>query len=431
MIGDHRSIDEQRQAGANGFAIPPAIKPAELVAGRLASVDVLRGLIMVLMVLDHSRDFIHDVRINPTDPATTTVPLFLTRWVTHFCAPLFVFLAGASAYLALRLGKLRGPAALARFLAARGIFLIVLELTLIRLLWQFNWDFHFMMLVVIWVFGLSFLVLSGLVACRVPSRWIGLLGAAIVLGHNLLDLVPRGNPASPGNFVAGSWLITLLLRPGPLAIAPGVTWFVAYPLLPWFGIMALGYAFGEVLVQERRSRLRITAGLGLVLVLAFFAIRASGLYGDPSPWTVQDTPIKTALSFFNCQKYPPSLLYVLMTLGPGLLMLAGLDAAEGGIARSPWWSRPAWFLDTLGRVPLFFYVLQWPLIHLLTIAVNVAVGNSIPWFDWSFAYPPGYGFSLGVVYAVWAVAVAILFWPCRWFAELRRRRRDLRWLSYL
>ena len=243
--------------------------PVATVGGRLAAVDALRGIVMVLMVLDHTRDFFMDMRVDATNPATSTLPLFFTRWATHFCAPLFVFLAGASAYLMRALGKTRSRGEQARFLASRGLFLMFLELTLVRLGFTSTWSLDGMFLQVIWAIGLSMVLLATLAACGLPSRWVGALGAVIVLGHNVLDLAAGAGPPGMGSPPAGIpwWLV--LLRPGPVPLAEGITWFSAYPVLPWFGIMALGYAFGEVLVRDRIARVRLTAALGLAVTLAF------------------------------------------------------------------------------------------------------------------------------------------------------------------
>ena len=237
-----------------------------------------------------------------------------------------------------------------------------------------------MFLQVIWAIGLSMVLLAILAACGVPSRWVGALGAVIVLGHNVLDLAAGAGPPGMGSPPAGIpwWLV--LLRPGPVPLAEGITWFSAYPVLPWFGIMAIGYAFGEVLVRDRIARVRLTAALGLAVTLAFVGLRALAVYGDPVPFQIQETAAKNVMAFLNCQKYPPSLLYALMTLGPGLLVLAGLDASEGAIAthgRRAGVVRRA--LVTLGRVPLFYYLLQWPVIHILVVIVNTLAGQSVPW----------------------------------------------------
>jgi uncharacterized membrane protein len=391
---------------------------------------------MALMVLDHTRDFLQDVSVSATDVATTTVPLFFTRWVTHFCAPVFVFLAGASAYLMLALGKERGPLELARFLVSRGLFLMFLELTVVRLGLFFSWSPYQMFLQVIWVIGLSMIVLGLLVSCGMSARWIGILGALIVLGHNVLDL--QAGPPVPGSGPFGrpapqSSLFILLLRPGRLPLGEGTNWFVGYCLLPWFGIMALGYAFGRVLTLDRVTRVRVTTALGLGATLAFVLLRASAVYGDPELFQAQDTPSRTVMAFLNCQKYPPSLLYALMTLGPGLLMLAGLDATEGGALtlhnRSAGALRRA--LVTLGRVPLFYYVLQWPVIHVLAGMVKTLAGHPVSWFTGPFDAPSGYSFSLPFVYLMWALVLAILYVPCRWYAGFKQRRKERTWLSYV
>jgi len=418
-------LGERVHAGVQ--TAPVAVSP-ELIGGRLTAVDALRGLVMVLMALDHTRDFFQDQRINPLDLATTTVPLFFTRWVTHLCAPVFVFLAGASAYLAGALGKWPDRVTQARFLAVRGLFLIVLELTLVRIVMRFEWGYRDMLLLVIWAIGWSFLILAVLVACHVKALWVGCIGAAVVLGHNLLDLTPLGTAASP---LVWAWLRTLLLRPGALVVAPGVTWSSGYPILPWFGVMALGYGFGGVLLREKRSRLRITFGLGITACLAFVALRAGGTYGDPVPWKIQDTPLETFLAFLDCRKYPPSLLFVLMMLGPGLLILGSFEAMESGIKSSTGPGPVRRVLISFGRVPLFFFLLHFALVHAMAIAVNAFLGNPIPWNPFGDPpLPPGCGYGLAVVYAMWLAVLVILYWPCRWFAELRRRRRDLTWLSY-
>jgi uncharacterized membrane protein len=407
--------------------------PIAVVGGRLAYVDALRGLVMVLMVLDHTRDFFQDMSVDPTNVGTTTVPLFFTRWITHFCAPVFVFLAGASAYLMRALRKERGPRELAAFLAYRGAFLVALELTVVRLGWFFNWGLDGMALVVIWAIGLSMILLAMMVGCRMSSCGIGGIGALIVIGHNVLDLAgPALGSGPPGMRVMPEWLIHVLFRPGAISVTDGVTWFVGYPLLPWFGIMALGYAFGEVLVRERWTRVRTTAAIGLAASLSFVLLRAWGVYGDPNAFQDQSTTVKTVLAFLNCQKYPPSLLYVLMTLGPGLLLLAALDATEGEIAlHGQHASAPRQVLVTLGRVPLFYYVLQWPVIHLLAIVVNELAGTRIPWFTFPIPYGPGSGYSLPFVYVMWAVVVATLYFPCRWYGALKRWHKDWAWLSYV
>jgi uncharacterized membrane protein len=373
-------------------------------ATRLVAVDVVRGAVMVVMALDHVRDFFSDARFDPTDLARATPALFLTRWVTHFCAPLFVLLAGTSAWLHGARGL--APRELARFLLLRGLWLVALEVTVVRLGWTFNFDYSLIIGQVIWAIGWSMVALAGLVFLPVPA--VAAVGLALVAGHNLLDGVGSGS---------GIWMV--LHVPGRVAITPGMTLFVAYPLLPWIGVMAAGYALGPWLARPRAERRRGLLALGLASTLAFVVLRATSLYGDPRPWTGGGV-----LAFLNTTKYPPSLQFLLMTIGPGLLLL-GLADREAGPA--------AGLLATFGRVPLFYYVLHLYLIHALAVAATLAVGGPVDaLFSTLFMIggPPGYGWSLGVVYAVWLGVVLALLPPCRWFADVKRRRSDP-WLSYL
>jgi uncharacterized membrane protein len=379
---------------------------------RLSAVDHLRGLVMVLMVLDHTREFFAVFTIDPTDLSKTNLLLFLTRWITHFCAPVFVFLAGTGAFLAHARGKSRRD--LAVFLVTRGLWLMLLEITLVKLGWFFRLDYSFVLLQVIWTIGAAMVALAGLIVLPIPV--IAAIGLTIVLGHNLFDGSLKETLQSLGN-------ASVLLRPGALQPRPGMTVHCAYPLIPWLGVMALGYAFGPILMLPHHRRRRLIFGMGALLTVAFFVLRPLNVYGDPVPWTSQSSWSLTVVSFLNCQKYPPSLLYLLMTLGPALMLLSWFDGGTGAIGRR---------LVEFGRVPLFFYLLQWPVVHLLAILNAMARGEPVGWFfkDAPFNPPPGYGYGLGMVYLMWAVAVLLLYFPCRWFAEVKRRRRDA-WLSYL
>jgi len=398
---------------AMGSATSPSASelPQGGVRTRLTSVDQLRGLVMVLMVLDHSREFFGNYGNDPTNLATTTVPLFLTRWVTHFCAPVFVFLAGTGAFLSLARGKTKPE--LAFFLVTRGLWLMVLELTLVKLGWMFALDYTSSLAQVIWVIGESMILLAALIFLSIPA--IAAVGLLIVAAHNLFDGALAGTLAPLGPF-------STMLRPKMLTIVEGRSLIVAYPLLPWLGIMALGYAFGPLLLAKPHRRRRVILGLGAATTLAFVVLRAVNMYGDPRPWSPQQSLSSTVLSFLNCEKYPPSLLFVLMTLGPALILLALFDRSPGAIGRR---------LVTFGRVPLFYYLLQWPLVHTMAILVAAARGEPIAWFfkDAPFHPPAGYGHSLPFIYLMWAVAVLLLYLPCREFAALKRRRHDA-WLSY-
>lgn len=380
---------------------------------RYESVDLVRGAVMVLMVLDHVRDFFGDVTIRPTDLATTTTALFFTRWITHYCAPTFIFLAGLGAYLSMIRGKSRRE--LSYFLFTRGLWLIFLEVTVIRIGLTFDPTYRFIPLIVFWAIGMSMVVLSALVF--LPTWLVGLFGVVLIAGHNAFDGVGAQQSGAVGA------LVTILHRPGLLAVIGGRMIFCLYPLIPWVGVMAAGYALGTVFRLEPARRRRILLGLGLTLIALFVGLRASNVYGDPKPWAQQVSPVFTALSFINCEKYPPSLLYLLMTLGPMLVGLALADRSPGRVGR---------VLVTLGRVPLFFFVLQWYVLHVSAIVIALVMGKPALWLvgNGPFEPPPGYGYSLAFVYVMWVVTLAMMYPACAWFAEVKRRRRDA-WLSYL
>ena len=392
---------------------------------RLHSVDVLRGVVMVIMALDHVRVFFHVYAksFDPLDPEKTWTALFFTRWVTHFCAPAFVFLAGTGAFLSTRRGKTK--AELARFLLTRGLWLILLELTLVRFGWFFNFDYHLVFAQVIWAIGWSMVALAGLVF--LPVRAIAAVGLAMIFLHNLLDGVRSADAG------ALRWLWVVLHEPNVLMPRPGAIMFVAYPLVPWVGVMAAGYAFGELLTLERDRRRRLLFIVGGAAVALFVALRATNAYGDPTPWSAQGRGAwYTLLSFLNTQKYPPSLLFLLMTLGPSVIALALLDRKGAG--------EPSGLLRpfvVFGRVPMFYYLLHVPLIHLAAVAFSYAKYGRAEWLFLNWPppgapqlEPPGYGYDLPVVYLVWLGVVAALYPVCRWFAAVKSRRRDA-WLSYL
>ena len=403
--------------GANPSALP-AQTP------RLVSVDVLRGLVLVLMALDHTRDFFSAVRIAPEDMAHTYGALFFTRFITHYCAPVFSFLAGTGAFLSTRRGK--SIQQVSRFFLTRGLWLVLLELTIIDFAWGFVPWAHGG---VIWILGWSMVAMALIV--RLPVRWIGALGLTMIATHNLLD---RINPAWFGKFY---WLWILLHSPGRIPITDNFAFSVRYVLIPWVGVMAAGFAFGALL--ERPDRRKWILTLGISATAMFFLLRGLNLYGNGiaglplkyphsgGPWSIQPTFSLTVISFFNTLKYPPSLDYLLMTLGPSLILLGLLDraTAQRGMSR---------ILLVFGRVPLFYYILHIYLIHIMAIVVALAFHQPV-WHGTVIAdfaqRPYGYGHGLPFVYAMWMLAVAILYLPCRWFMELRARHRDWTWLSYL
>ncbi|MDT7688902.1 MAG: hypothetical protein QOE46_1661 [Acidobacteriota bacterium] len=389
---------------------------------RLYSVDALRGVVMVIMALDHVRDFFHVYAksLDPLDPSQTWTTLFFTRWVTHFCAPTFVFLAGTGAFLSTRRGRTKKE--LSRFLLTRGLWLILLELTLVRFGWFFNFDYHFVFVQVIWAAGWSMIVLAGLVF--LPVRAVAAFGLAMIFLHNALD---RFRAADFGSL---HWLWAMLHETSILVPRPGVIFLAAYPLIPWVGVMATGYACGELLLFERERRRRILFRIGGACVVMFIALRALNIYGDPAAWTVQGRGAWfTFLSFINTQKYPPSLLFLLMTLGPSLIALALFDREREPSALM----RP---FVVFGRVPMFYYLLHVPLIHLVALIFAYAKYGHAEWLFMNWPppgqpplEPKGYGYSLRVVYAVWLGVVVALYPACRWFAAVKSRRRDA-WLSY-
>ncbi len=370
---------------------------------------------MVVMALDHTRDFFHFGSLHgldPTDLARTTPAIFLTRWITHFCAPIFSFLAGVGVFLLAGRGK--SKPALSRFLITRGLWLIFIELTVCYWAMTFLLGLHFNIALVLWQLGWSMIVLAGLI--YLPLWAIAGFGLALILGHNALDHI---KPASWGSL---AWLWQVLHVQSIIRVTHKFTLLIAYPLVPWLGVMAVGYTFGSFYRLEPAVRKKRFLALGLGLTAAFVLLRGSNLYGDPLKWAVQPRPGFTLLSFFDCAKYPPSLCFLLMTLGPGIFALGLLEG------RTPVLLRP---FPVFGRVPFFFYVLHLPLAHALA-----ALLHQVQWGRWDLgtigaaAAPPNAGIGLVATYAAWLLVVAAMYPACRWFADLKRRRHDT-WLSYL
>jgi uncharacterized membrane protein len=392
--------------------------PASLRPRRIESIDLLRGLVMILMALDHTREYFGATAISPTDLTRTTAALFLTRWITHICAPTFFLLTGTSAYLTL--GRRTVPQ-LSRLLVTRGVWLIVLELTIVRCLgYQFNVDYRVTMLVVLWALGWAMIVLGLLV--YLPVAAIAAAGVALIAAHNLFD------PIRATSLGALAPLWTILHAPGIVVATPAYTVFAAYPLVPWIGVTAVGFALGPLYTQRDDHRRRTLLRLGLVSMVGFVVLRWVNIYGDPSRWTTQRSALYSLLSFLNTTKYPPSLLFLLMTLGPALLILWMADA------RTPSRLIPA---VVVGKVPLFYFVLHLSLIHLLAVVVCYARYGSAHWMfesprldQYPITPPPGWGYSLPIVYLVWAIVVVVLYPVCRSYARVKERR-GVWWLSYL
>jgi len=383
-------------------------------AARLDAIDLLRGLVICIMVLDHVRDYFHaSGQFDPLDLSVTHPALFLTRLITHFCAPTFVFLAGVSIWLQASRGKTGW--ALSRFLLTRGLWLILLELTVIGFAWQF-WGYSMVFLQVIWAIGASMVLMAALV--WLPVNALLALGVVILLGHNLFDPIQSDQLGAFGP----EWMALHAQGVTPVA---GVPVLFAYPFLPWLGIMLFGYGFGRVFELPEAKRRRTLTLTGLGMMAAFLILRGFQIYGDPGGWQVQDALWKTVGDFVDVRKYPPSLLYALMTLGPVIALLPWLERVRG---------LPAQFLLPFGRAPLFAYVLHIYLAHGLLVAIGMAMGWPMGAFINPFFDPQpemkGWGLSLLATYGVWLLVLAILYLPTRWFAGVKARRRDW-WLGYL
>jgi uncharacterized membrane protein len=366
---------------------------------------------MILMAIDHTRDFFGQSG-NPTDLTHTTIALFFTRWITHFCAPVFSLLTGVGARLALQ-RKSRGE--LSRYLFTRGLWLVFLEAGLFKFLgFQFNFDYRITVLNVLWALGWSMIVLAGLV--HLPASWVTAFGLVLIAGHDAFDSVQS------------SAVIWRILHSSGYIVTGAHSVFLSYPMVPWIGVTAAGYGLGRVYewTAERRRIFLVRAGMAMTAL--FVLLRGVNVYGDPSRWHVQKSAAFTVLSFLNTSKYPPSLLYLLMTLGPALVLLGAIEGADFHFLR------PAL---TIGKVPLFYFLVHLPLIHLLAVAVCYARYGDAHWMfespdlaHFPFTAPPGWGYSLPVVYSIWALVVLALYPLCRWFGALKKRRRDW-WLSYL
>jgi uncharacterized membrane protein len=379
---------------------------------RLESVDLLRGVIMIIMALDHTRDFFGQPG-SPTNLATASVALFFTRWITNICAPVFFLLTGTGAWLSLRK---RSKAELSRFLFTRGLWLIFLDLVLFRCLaLQFNFDSHVTIITVLWALGWAMIVLSVLV--YLPPSVVTAFGVVMIATHNLLDSISSTNPI---------W--SILHSPNVILETPSHVVRISYPLIPWVGVTAAGYGLGQIYAWAPTRRRAFLLRLGICLSVGFVVLRAINVFGDPFRWATQRTTVYTALSFLNTVKYPPSLLFLLMTLGPALIFLWAVDA------HTPRLLRPALII---GKVPLFYYLLHFVLIHWLAVIICYARYGHIHWMfesldvaNFPITQPPGWGLSLPLVYLIWAFVVVALYPLCRWFAAVKQRSQNP-WLSYL
>jgi uncharacterized membrane protein len=389
------------------------------VKKRVESIDILRGIVMIIMALDHVRDFFHVGAFtgDPLDPATTTPMLYFTRWITHFCAPTFVFLAGTSAYL---VGLRKTKAELSSFLIKRGLWLILIEVVVITFALTFNPLYNTVMLQVIWAIGISMVFLG--LAVRLPYGVIFAIGALIVLGHNILDYPEAARKQEVG-------FLWDLLHNGRFDIytyASNRVLIIAYAFIPWLGIMFMGYSAGKLFEPtvdtHKRQKTLVITGLGLIVL--FVVLRLLNDYGNPFPWAPQQNGVATFMAFMRVQKYPPSLMYTCITIGPALIVLALLENVQ---------NRFTGFVKVYGRVPFFYYVLHFYLIHILTVIAFFASGygtkDIVPPTGFLFR-PVQFGYNLWVVYGVWAGIVLALYPLCRWYNKYKATHTQW-WLSYV
>ena len=388
--------------------------------GRILSIDLLRGIVMVVMALDHCRDYFHYgfFSTDPTDLQTTTPVLFFTRFITHFCAPTFVFLSGTSAYL---YGTKKSKQELCRFLITRGLWLIFVEMFINSFLWSFDLSYKYFNLQVLWAIGMSMIILSGLIF--LPFNAILGISLAILAGHNLFD----GIRAEGSNFSSILWYIFHQTSSIKVTENHGINFI--YPVVPWTSIMALGYCLGKLYVNgfDVELRKRWLRNMGLVAIALFILIRGLNSYGDPEPWTQQKDGIFTLLSFLNLSKYPPSLVFALATLGPGLLFLSVAEKFNNGLTK---------FFIVFGNVPFFYYLMHMLFIHLFAMLGLLITGqdwrlmilDETAFFGDRLAH---YGYSLGVVYLIWVGLILFLFSFCKKYMLYKAAHREKWWLSYL
>jgi uncharacterized membrane protein len=430
--------------GATYTSSPTGVRSTP-VRQRISSLDIVRGVVVVLMAIDH-------VRVYSGQPAGGPTPgIFFTRWITHFVAPAFLFLAGTGAYLYGERVRDRGK--LAWFLVTRGLWLVVLELTVLRVAWTFNFDFaHYLLAGVIWMIGWCMVLMAAIV--YLPFAAIATLGVGIILLHNVTDFYPALQPAMRQGALSPLW--TLLYAGGGFRLGVnGPPLIVLFVIVPWIGVMATGYAYGRIMTREPARRRAISLRLGAAVTLGFVLLRAIDVYGDPRPWrhapavaqrpaaaSQQQRPpaapqarppspprpqMPRALAFLNTNKYPASLSFLCMTLGPMLILLGLVEGARGPIAGA---------LETFGRVPFFYYLLHIPTIHLAAVVVSfIREGSANPWLftNHPMANPPppsGYTWSLPLLYLVWAIVIGVLYVACRWYARVKSESRSVL-LSYL
>ncbi len=384
---------------------------------RIRSIDFARGIVMIIMALDHTRDLMHIASLtqSPTDLATTTAPLFFTRWITHFCAPVFVFLAGTSAFLSFK--NKNDVIASRRFLLSRGIWLVVLEFTLVNFGMFFDIHFSVFIFEVIAAIGMGFIVLSFLL--KAPIKLIATIGIGIIFCHNLFSFIPFENDS-----VIKS-ILSPLLTPGAFPISSTTTFVIAYPPLPWLGIMLAGFATGKLFLLSPAKRKKIFFQLGLIGLSFFIIIRFINIYGDPAPWSVQKNALFTILSFLNVTKYPPSLQFCLLTLSAMFVVIAFAEGMKNKFND---------FIIVYGKVPMFYFLVHFYLIHLIMFAMVYLQGfhSSQMVFGFNFGRPKeGSGVNLWIIYLIWLCVVIVLYPLCKWYGTYKTLHKEKQWLRYL
>lgn len=388
----------------------------EVKLGRIHSIDILKGLVMVLMALDHTRDYFHydSFLFSPEDPTQSNISIFFTRWITHFCAPAFSFLAGISAFL---ISKRKTKKELSSFLIKRGLWLVFIEMTIVNFAWFFDVSFSNQGLLVIWVLGISMIALAGLI--WLPRRYILIFSCLLIFGHNLLDSI----------HFEGSILWAILHEFAFFDLGHGYKLMTVYPLIPWVAVMSLGYYFGKFynVSFDANKRIRMFNILGLASITLFIVLRFTNVYGNLFPWKNYENLSQDLISFFNPAKYPPSLTYLLMTLGVAFIFLANTEKLK---------SRLADFFKVFGRVPFFYYIIHIYLIHALALLYSELSGfgwEKMILKNWVTEDPllKGYGLNLGYVYLVWIAIILLLYPVCKKFDLYKRNNKDKWWLSYL
>lgn len=392
---------------------------SSISTNRIQSIDLLRGLVMLLMALDHTRDYFHydSFMYDPTDLAQTTVPVFLTRFITHFCAPVFCFLAGTSAFF---VGTKKSMNSLSVWLLKRGLWLVIIEFTIVNFGWYFRFNATFIDLAVIWCLGVSMIFLAGLI--RLPKAIAILIALFFVFGHNLFDSFKP----IPDDLLSKLWYVFHVEGEFKLGT---LTVYTVYPLMPWIGLMTLGYFFGQLYQPsfDHKKRIKLLYGTGVLLIALFAVFRTSNLYGDLHPWVMQNSIPYSIMSIFNVTKYPPSFAFICITIGPALLFLAAAENFKNKLSK---------IFITIGQVPMFFYIVHIYLIHLAAIVAALLTGYKFSdmvlniWIPFSSSLK-GYGFNLIIVYLIWIGIILSLYPICKWYNSYKKRNKEKWWLSYL